>query len=171
MASDLRLTAPSYIVLGLLDVAGESTPYDLKTMVAGSIERFWSIQHTQLYSEPERLAAAGFLSERREEEGRRRRFYSLTAKGRQAYEDWLKAADSLFELRDMGLLKIYFGADPQPLAEARLPIHERQLAELEARLERLGATMTRGGRLALEAGLGHELEWVRFWSELASGAD
>ena len=64
MSSELRLTPTSYIVLGLIEAAGEATPYDLKRMVAVSLGNFWTLQHAQLYTEPERLAAAGHLSER-----------------------------------------------------------------------------------------------------------
>jgi PadR family transcriptional regulator AphA len=71
------------IVLGLLEF-GEATPYDLKVRVAGSIGNFWSVPHSALYAEPERLAKAGLVEERREEGGRRRRVFSITAAGRRA---------------------------------------------------------------------------------------
>ena len=61
MASEIRLTPTSYIVLGLLEAAGEATPYDLKQMVAVSLGNFWTLQHAQLYTEPERL---GWLPQR-----------------------------------------------------------------------------------------------------------
>ena len=70
---DIRLTPTSYIVLGLLNEADDVTPYDLKAMVAVGVGNLWSLQHTQLYAEPERLAAAGYLTETREEGGRRRK--------------------------------------------------------------------------------------------------
>ncbi|CAA9496763.1 MAG: hypothetical protein AVDCRST_MAG17-1035, partial [uncultured Solirubrobacterales bacterium] len=60
------LTATSYIVLGLLERAGEATPYELKQAIARSVGNFWSVPHSQLYSEPERLSKAGLLAERRE---------------------------------------------------------------------------------------------------------
>ena len=61
MSNEIRLTPTSYIVLGLLEAAGEATPYDLKQMVAVGLGNFWSLQHAQLYTEPERLAGAGYL--------------------------------------------------------------------------------------------------------------
>src|SRR3954463_750727 len=85
---EIRLTPTSYIVLGLLEMSGESTPYALKQLVAGSVGFFWTLPHPQLYTEPERLAAGGYLDEKREERGRRRRLYSITAKGRRALESW-----------------------------------------------------------------------------------
>jgi DNA-binding PadR family transcriptional regulator len=170
MTPDCKLTPPSYIVLGLLDAAGEATPYDLKNMVAGSVGHFWTVPHAQVYAEATRLAEGGLLRERREDGGRRRRFFKLTKDGRRALEEWLEApTGELFELRDLGLLKVYFGAHPKPFAELRLPIHERKLAEHEERIRVFGAEIPAGVRLAIEAGIGHEREWVRYWSALAAG--
>src|SRR4051812_32406234 len=97
-------TPVSYIVLALLEQAGEATPYELK-QVAASLSGFWDLRHDQVYREPERLAAAGLLSERREQAGRRRRRFRLTEEGRRALEDWRRnpTSDST-ELRDPGLL-------------------------------------------------------------------
>ena len=115
MSSEIRLTPTSYIVLGLIEAAGEATPYELKQVVAAGLGDFWSIQHAQLYSEPERLAAAGYLIERREKGGRRRRHYKLTKTGRQSLRDWVEEPTAdLTELRDPGLLRLFFGAEPKP---------------------------------------------------------
>ena len=83
LMQEVRLTPPSYIVLGLLSWTDEATPYRLKQLVAGSVGFFWSLQHAQLYTEPERLARGGYVSERREEGGRRRQLYKLTDRGRE----------------------------------------------------------------------------------------
>jgi DNA-binding PadR family transcriptional regulator len=168
MSSEIRLTPTSFIVIGLLEAAGEATPYELKQVVAASLGDFWSIQHAQLYSEPERLAEAGYLSERREEGGRRRRHYKITAAGRKALKSWLdEPTGELTELRDPGLLKLFFGADPKALAEAQVPVHQGKLSDYEELLARMGADAPAGIRLSLESGIGHEREWVRFWSKLA----
>ena len=58
-----------------------ASPYDLKRAVAMGVRQFWSLPHTQLYSECARLAEAGLLLERREESGGRRRIYRLTKAG------------------------------------------------------------------------------------------
>lgn len=162
---DIRLTPTSYIVLGFLDAMGEATPYDLKQAVAQSVGNFWTLQHAQLYSEPERLARAGYLTEDREETGRRRKRYRLTRRGRAALRDWLAApVRQVTELRDLGLLKLFFGADPTALAPAQLEVHRAKLAEYEQMNE---LELPEGMRLALEAGIGHQNEWVRFWSRVA----
>lgn len=166
-------SSTSYIVLGLLESAGEATPYDLKLMVAASVGNFWSVPHSQLYSEPERLAAAGLLSERREEGGRRRRLFSLTDEGRAALAQWRSepADDPLPELRDPGLLRLFFGADPPALAQVRARAHRAKLHEYEQRLAGDPGDGARGPWLALEAGVRHEREWVRFWEELVEGVE
>ena len=81
---EVRLTPTSYIVLGLLEFAGESTPYGLKQLVSASVGNFWTLHHAQLYTEPERLAKGGYVSEKRERGGRRRRLYEISARGRAA---------------------------------------------------------------------------------------
>jgi PadR family transcriptional regulator AphA len=164
MSSEIRLTPTSFIVLGLLEAAGEATPYDLKQMVAASLGNFWSLQHAQLYTEPERLAAAGYLLERREEGGRRRRHYRATAKGRAALRDWLgEPTAELTELRDLALLKVFFGADPATLAHVQMQSHQAKLAEYEEIMEKAGAELPEGVRITLEAGIGAEQDWIRFW--------
>ena len=159
-----RLTAVSYMVLGLIENAGEATPYQLKAFAARSVGNFWSIQHAQLYTESERLAKAGLLDEEREEGGRRRRTYRLTDAGRKALDEWRSnPAGDLGELRNPGLLQLFFGADPRPLAEAQLAAHGGKLAEYEELHARAKDWLPDGQRLALEAGIAHEREWLKFW--------
>jgi PadR family transcriptional regulator AphA len=167
-----RLTPTSYIVLGFLDLAGASTPYALKQQVEATVGSFWSVPHSQLYAEPARLAAGGYLSEQREEGGRRRRIYALTARGRRALERWRDApTDELPELRDLSLLKMFFGGDPAAIAAPQAAAHRAKLESYRA----LRATDTgegpRGPWRTLEAGIAHEREWVRFWSDLAGERD
>ncbi len=164
------LTPTSYIVLGLLDAMGAGSVYDLKQAVGMSVGNFWSVPHSQLYREAARLDDAGLLEGRDDPTpgGRPRRVFSLSAAGRRALQEWREdtAVDRLPELRDPGLLKLFFGADPARLAAARLAAHRRQLAGYEERL-RSADEAPEGPRLTLRAGIAHEREWVRFWEELA----
>ena len=165
---ELRLTPTSYIVLGLLELAGESTPYGLKQLVSTSVGNFWTLHHAQLYTEPERLAKAGYVSEKREEGGRRRKLYELTAKGRRALDDWrAESTSSLGELREPSLLKLFFGADPARLAAAQIPAHRAKLAEYEAIRDGMPGEVPDGPRLALEAGINHERSSIAFWERFA----
>jgi DNA-binding PadR family transcriptional regulator len=165
--SSIRLTATSYIVLGLIERSGEATPYELKRLVAAGIGNFWSLQHAQLYTEPERLARAGYLEETRERGGRRRKRYKLTAAGRKALRAWASTpTGELPELRDVALLKLFFDADPQPLADAQLAAHRDKLREYEQLARQAGDDPPSGPFAALQAGIAHEREWVRYWQRV-----
>ena len=169
--STIRLHPTSYVVLGLIEQLGTATSYELKQAAALGVGYFWSLPHTQLYSEPARLAAAGLLEERREPKGRRRRVYTLTADGREALDAWRSAPTAeLYEIRDAGLLQLFFGADPAVLAESQLAAHRENLRLFEGMAAQSSATdVPEGVRLALEAGIGHAREYVRFWSEVRDG--
>jgi PadR family transcriptional regulator AphA len=164
--SRTTLSDTSYAVLGLIDQWGPSTPYQLKNVAAVSVFHFWTIPHTQIYTECRKLAEAGLLDEQREETGRRRRTYRLMARGRKALAEWRGDPNTEYwELRDPGLLKLFAGGDPRALAETQLAAHERRLHSYE-QLHDTSPDMPEGLRLALEAGIGHAREYVRFWSGL-----
>jgi PadR family transcriptional regulator, regulatory protein AphA len=162
-----RLTETSYIVMGLLELAGQATPYDLKRVAQLSTSNFWSIPHTQLYTECARLAREGLLDERQEQTGRRRRTYQLTERGSELLAQWRERPTSeLYELRDAATLKLFFGGDPKTLAEGQLEAHRRRL-EVYERLRESLEEAPLGQRLALEGGIGHEREFIRFWSSVS----
>jgi DNA-binding PadR family transcriptional regulator len=165
-----RLTEASYIVLGLLDQAEPATPYDLKQLAQLSTNNFWSVPHTQLYTECARLAVEGLLDERQERSGRRRRTYRLTNRGRKALEAWCdEPTEDLYELRDASTLKLFFGGDPAKLASTQLEAHRRRL-ELWKQLLASLPEAQRGPRTAIECGIGHEREFIRFWERLVKDA-
>jgi PadR family transcriptional regulator, regulatory protein AphA len=133
---EIRLTQTSYAVLALFEQVGEATSYDLKQAIEISIENFWPLPHTTAYDEPARLAEAGYLTVRQESGGRRRKLYALTDAGRDALHAW--AAEPVAappQLRDEALLKVFAGADPTPLMEARRRWNETKVAELEVLLK------------------------------------
>jgi PadR family transcriptional regulator, regulatory protein AphA len=157
------------MVLGFLRAAGPSTPYDLKRMHAISVGHFWSIPHSQLYAEPERLAKAGLVTEEREEGGRRRRQFTITPAGEQALDTWIADPESPApELRDVSLIKLFFGADPHPIAERQVAAHEQMLTtyeELHSMLS-LAPDSPRGPISTLEVGIRHEEAMVAYWRSL-----
>lgn len=166
--SSPRLTETSYIVLGLLEQAQPATPYDLKQLAQVSTANFWSVPHTQLYTECARLAKEGLLSEEREQTGRRRRIYRVTDAGARALEQWrAQPARETYELRDVATLKLFVGADPATLAPAQIEIHEQRLRVCEELLANLQGAPP-GWRLTIECGAGHEREFIRFWRGLLS---
>jgi PadR family transcriptional regulator AphA len=162
-----ELFPTSFIVLGLLSQA-PGTPYDLKIRVSSGLANFWTVQHAQLYTETARLAEEGLLTEERESEGRRRKTYSITAAGKKVLQEWLaQPVEELAELRDLALLKVFFGSDPEMIADGQLKAHRAKLAEYEAIRESLrDADIPEGPRVTLRAGIAHEHEFVKFWSAL-----
>ena len=83
----------------------------MKQLVASSIGYFWPFPHSQLYAEPHRLAEAGLLTEEAETGGRRRTTYRVTGRGRAALSAWLaQPTAEPTVIRDLGLLKLFFGA-------------------------------------------------------------
>ena len=99
--------------------------------------------------------------------GRRRRFYSLTATGRQALNEWrTESTDHLTEIRDPATLKLFFGADPVDLGKTQVEAHRRKLEELEA-IYSGASELPAGMCMSLELGIGIQRECIRFWSRLA----
>ena len=169
---ELRLTPISFIVLGLVGFAGETTPYRLKQMVRASVGSFWTLQHAQLYTEPERLAKAGYLTEQQERGGRRRKLYAITDKGRAALEEWrAEPTDEILELRAPALLKLFFGADPAEMAPLQVEAHERKLAEYEEIRATMPESVPDGPRLALDAGIDAERHQIDWWKAVMVSRD
>jgi DNA-binding PadR family transcriptional regulator len=168
--SNPHLTPVSYVVLGLV-ADGATTAYDMKQKIAGSVGYFWSFPHSQLYAEPGRLVQLGLLEEEQEQGGRRRRIFSITEAGRQALGDWVREpATEPTQIRDTGLLKLFFGDSLTPeevrsLAEAQERAHRERLAvyeTIEHAIEEPRHADT------LRAGLLFERTFVEFWRELAT---
>jgi PadR family transcriptional regulator, regulatory protein AphA len=167
------LPASSYVVLGLVAQQGPLTPYDMKRCVADGVGYFWDFPHSQLYVEPPRLVELGLLEESRELDGRRRRLFSITEPGRAVLLDWVRETDAAAtEIRDHGLLKLFFGRlatrdDVAELARGHVAAHGAKLAEYQ----RIDERMARSPELAhqratLRMGLLFEQAAVAFWQEI-----
>ncbi|HEU4979117.1 MAG TPA: PadR family transcriptional regulator [Solirubrobacteraceae bacterium] len=147
----IKLTTTSYAVLGLIDFIGPASPYDLKRAIEQTLSHFWPVPHTTFYAEPARLAAGGFLSEEQEAGGRRRKTYALTAAGRDALAEWVAAPTAQPpQVRDEAVLKIFCGADPEPLLGERVEWLRAELEELEGYLDAVRAA---GGPAGVERSL------------------
>ena len=172
----IKLTGTSYAVLAVLAEFGEMTSYDIKQAMESSIQNFWPVPHTTAYEEPARLAAAGYLSAKQEEGGRRKRIYSLTQAGREALDEWAAEPEAAPpQLRDELMLKVFAGADPEALRESRVAWHEAKLEELRGYL-----TMVRSvegfepSERTLVAGVTYHEKMLEMIDEVrraASGAD
>ena len=171
------LTPTSYLVLGLVGHLGRPTSYDLKRAVADTIGGFWSVPHSQLYAEPARLVRLGLLSERQEAGGRRRRTYTLTGDGRAALDAWLaEPTDEGTELRDLALLKLYFGGQAGPGAVARFAgraadVHRGRLEAYEKLVADPPPTADLHQLAILALAARYEAEAVAFWDAVKVDPD
>lgn len=103
------LTATARVILGLLRF-GPRTGYDVKRVTDFSTRFFWRASYGQIYPELRGLQKAGLVRMREEPRGRRpRRVYELTRKGERALSVWLLGDSELYEVRDEGLLRLFFG--------------------------------------------------------------
>lgn len=112
------LSAPAYVALGMVRL-GARSGYEIKQAVEISIRFFWTISHAQIYPALAQLERAGLVDGRSEPQGRRpRRLFEITPAGERALADWLRRTEPLnFELRDLGMVKLFF-ADALPAVEA-----------------------------------------------------
>src|SRR5438270_10463586 len=108
------------VVLGLLALRPRSG-YEIKKTIDRTTRFFWNASYGQIYPELRRLAAAGLVEgEAAPRGGRARTVYGLTDEGRRRLEDWLAAPEARIDIRDEGLLKLFF-ADLLP-GEAALAL-------------------------------------------------
>ena len=129
------LSGTALAVLGLLALRPRSG-YEIKQTIDKTTRFFWKASYGQIYPELRRLAAAGLVEgEAAPRGGRARTVYGLTDGGRRRLEDWLAEPDFRVDIRDEGLLKLFF-ADLVPgeaalaLLRVRRAVHERVLAQL-----------------------------------------
>jgi PadR family transcriptional regulator AphA len=113
------LSPTARVILGLL-AFDSRTGYDIKQVTDRSTRFFWGASYGQIYPELRRLEEAGLVRSRDAPRGEvRRRVYTVTPKGRKVVDEWLAAPDEQYEVRDEGLLKLFFGelVPPERLAE------------------------------------------------------
>ncbi|MGN6201106.1 MAG: PadR family transcriptional regulator [Solirubrobacterales bacterium] len=172
-SKEIKLTGNSYAMLALLEQFGESTSYDIKQAIEISIQNFWPVPHTTAYEEPARLAAAGYLSVRQEEGGRRRRFYSLTEKGHGALTAWAANPEvAPPQLREEAILKVFAGGAPGPLADSRRAWHEAKREELATLLREVresGEASLTASERTLMAGIGYHQKMLELMDLLMEG--
>jgi DNA-binding PadR family transcriptional regulator len=108
-ADHQQLAPAAYVILGMLRL-GARSGYEIKQNVEFSIRFFWTISQAQIYPSLDRLERDGLVRGRSEPRGNRpRRVYEITEDGVAALEEWLRRDEPMpFELRDIGLLKLFF---------------------------------------------------------------
>ena len=104
-----QLGSPAYLVLGMVRL-GARSGYEIKQLVELSLRFFWTISHAQIYPSLEQLERARLIKGKSEPLGRRRRrTFTITKAGEKALRVWLRQQEPMpFELRDIGLVKLFF---------------------------------------------------------------
>lgn len=103
------LSPTARAILGMLKL-GLRTGYDIKKGIDVSTRFFWGASYGQIYPELKRLKEAGLVRAKAQPRGKiKRTEYTLTPAGEQALQDWLTGTDSIYEYRDEGLLRLFFG--------------------------------------------------------------
>jgi PadR family transcriptional regulator, regulatory protein AphA len=113
----MELSATAYVILGMVSKESRSG-YEIKGVVDNTTRFFWAASYGQIYPELKRLAEAGLVAGIDSPTGgRRRTVYSITEAGEAELKAWLRRPPETFEMREEGLLKLFF-ANVLPPAEA-----------------------------------------------------
>jgi DNA-binding PadR family transcriptional regulator len=140
------LSPTAYVILGMVR-KGPMSGYEIKALVDNSTRFFWAASYGQIYPELKRLSEAGLVvGVDSPTGGRRRTVYEITADGEEELKAWLRQPPETFEMREEGLLKLFF-AGALPVEEAveivrAMRAHReainaqlRQLEELKAKTD------------------------------------
>jgi PadR family transcriptional regulator AphA len=169
----MELSPTAYVILGMLRNEPRSG-YEIKRVVDRSTRFFWAASYGQIYPELRALAEAGLVEgESRPTGGRRRTVYRLTDAGREELRRWLDRPPDRLELRDEGLLKLFFAGAAEPgkaveLIDAKRRLMEEKLAALRE-IEPYAAAAASSDPfpyLVLRYGV-ESSEWVIGWCERA----
>ncbi|HEX4669092.1 MAG TPA: PadR family transcriptional regulator [Solirubrobacterales bacterium] len=164
-----QLSATAYVILGMI-VEEPRSGYEIKALVDGSTRFFWAASYGQIYPELKRLSEAGLVvGVEAPTGGRRRTVYEITADGEEELKAWLRQPPRTFEMREEGLLKLFFaGALPrQEAAEILRTMRAHRLAvrdQLRA-MEPMAAEKSDPFPLIVLQGGIEFTEWFADWCE------
>lgn len=165
------LSATAYVILGMVRREPRSG-YEIKAMVDRTTRFFWAASYGQIYPELKKLSEAGLVvGIDSPTGGRRRTVYEITADGEEELKAWLRQPPETFEMREEGLLKLFFaGALPREEAveilRAMRAHREAVLAQFRAmHAEKSGAEMEDPfPMIVLRSGI-EFTEWFVDWCE------
>jgi PadR family transcriptional regulator, regulatory protein AphA len=140
------LTPTSYAMLGLLALRPWTT-YELAKQMQRSVRWFWPRAERKLYEEPKRLAALGLATVETTATGRRpSSVYQITATGRRALRDWLRAGPGApMQVEMEAMIRVFFadGASSDDLRATLIAVGD-QARETLATLGELAAGTVSG---------------------------
>jgi DNA-binding PadR family transcriptional regulator len=177
----MELSATAKVILGML-AARPRSGYEIKQLVDSSARFFWAASYGQIYPELKRLEKEGLITGSDSANGERQRTtYKLTTAGKRAAREWIAGPPQVFELRDEGLLEIFFAGSIDParapqIARERASRAAASAAELRAIEEQVEATGQQegpennpdaGSMTVLRYGIEMN-EWAAAWFERAA---
>ncbi|GAA3302308.1 PadR family transcriptional regulator [Dactylosporangium vinaceum] len=121
-----EVTPTGRTILGFL-AAHPRSGYEIREAARRAVSYFWGVSDGQLYPQLKLLAAGGLIEAVDEGGGpRARQVWRLTAQGRRALLDWVRAPSAPLQIRDENLVKILFAAQLDPGEALRLVAERRQ---------------------------------------------
>src|ERR1043165_1986985 len=135
-----QLSPTAYVILGFVRNEPRSG-YEIKALVDNSTRFFWAASYGQIYPALKRLPASGLVvGPDSPPGGRGRTVYEITADGEEELRAWLRQPPQAFEMRDEGLLKLFFAnARPRGEAVAIVRAMRAQRLEINAQLRSIEA--------------------------------
>jgi DNA-binding PadR family transcriptional regulator len=166
------LSPTAYVILGMVREQPRSG-YEIKATVDGTTRFFWAASYGQIYPELKRLAEQGLVvGSDAPTGGRRRTVYEITADGEEELKAWLRLPPETYEMREEGLLKLFFAAalEPDEAVEILRSMRAHRLAA-NARLRQMKPMAEAKGAgdgdcyplLVLEGGI-EFTEWFAGWT-------
>src|SRR5215813_124139 len=102
------LSPTAYVILGMVRKEPRSG-YEIKALVDETTRFFWAASYGQIYPELKRLSEAGLVEGSDAPRGERKRtVYAITDDGLNELKDWLRRPPETREMREEGLLKLFF---------------------------------------------------------------
>lgn len=164
----MELSATAYVILGMVSREPRSG-YEIKAVVDNTTRFFWAASYGQIYPELKRLSEAGLVEGIDASTGDRKRTrYAITADGEAELKDWLRRPPETAEMREEGLLKLFFSdvLKPAEAVETLRSMRQRRL-ELTERLRSMEPESEEKdpySLMVLRAGIEFN-EWFAGWCE------
>jgi DNA-binding PadR family transcriptional regulator len=164
----MDLSPTAYVILGMVSREPRSG-YEIKAVVDDSVRFFWAASYGQIYPELKRLTEAGLVEGSDVPRGERKRtVYAITAEGETALVEWLRQPPETTEMREEGLLKLFFSevlapaeaaATLRSMREYRLGLVKRLRGMESKTLEKDPFSL-----MVLQGGIEYN-EWFADWCE------
>lgn len=164
-----QFSPTAYVILGMVREEARSG-YEIKAVVDNSTRFFWAASYGQIYPELKRLSEAGLVEGiDAPTGGRKRTVYRITADGEEELKAWLRQPPETYEVRDEGLLKLFF-ANALPPEEAieilrAMRAHRLSVAEQLHAMEPMARQKEDPFPLMVLQGGIEFTEWLADWCE------